>query len=102
MTFLFEWIELTDTHVLLPNSGHSFNDCMKVQYSHELIWVSGLLTIVILLASIGTLLMKHYRAVARGAIRKRVSRHVNNLFFGTFEEIRRINSLPFEYRSLQF
>ena len=93
---------MTDTHDLLPNSEHTFTGCMKNKYSHELIVVSGLVIIVLLLASVGrdALLLKHYRAIARGAISKRVSRHINYLVFVTVQEIRWINSLPFEYRSL--
>ena len=97
---------MTDTHDLLPklhSIGYTFIECMKVRNSHELIWISGLVTIVIMLASIGrdALLMRHYRAIARGAIRKWVCRHINYLVFVSIQEIRWINSLPFEYRSLQ-
>ena len=74
---------------------------MKFKNSHELIRF-GAITFKLAIVHRGTLLKKHCGALVRGAIRKRFSRHVNYLvFITTIHEIRCINSLSFEYRSLQ-
>ena len=94
-------IELTGTHILPPDCEHSLFGCKEVKCSHELFWFFRAITFELAITHLGALLLKHYRAVAHGAIRKRVSRHVNYLvFIATIHEIRCFDSLPFEYRSL--